>query len=293
MLSQQIFNGLILGCIYALLAVGYSLVFGILRLLNMSHGAVYTAGAFMGLLGASYLHMGAVPTILFAMLLTGAVNVCINRAVLQPLREQGAANITMLISVTGVSYIIQNTLMLVFGSQKLPFPKVFDFGSFRVGGVLVTSIQVMIVLVTVVLLGALGLITKHTRTGLAMRCISQNPKASNMVCIDVRWIISFTFIVSGMCAAIAGYMVSGYYQLVYFTMGTTAGLKAFAAAVLGGIGILSGSVVGGILIGLCEALATVVFGGEYSEATAYVILFLVLLIKPSGLFGKDDVDEKV
>ena len=293
MLSQQIFNGLILGCIYALLAVGYSLVFGILRLLNMSHGAVYTAGAFMGLLGASYPHMGAVPTILFAMLLTGAVNVCINRAVLQPLREQGAANITMLISVTGVSYIIQNTLMLVFGSQKLPFPKVFDFGSFRVGGVLVTSIQVMIVLVTVVLLGALGLITKHTRTGLAMRCISQNPKASNMVGIDVRWIISFTFIVSGMCAAIAGYMVSGYYQLVYFTMGTTAGLKAFAAAVLGGIGILSGSVVGGILIGLCEALATVVFGGEYSEATAYVILFLVLLIKPSGLFGKDDVDEKV
>ena len=99
--------------------------------------------------------------------------------------------------------------------------------------------------------------------------------------------------VAGMCAAIAGYMVSGYYQLVYFTMGTTAGLKAFAAAVLGGIGILSGSVVGGILIGLCEALATVVFGGEYSEATAYVILFLVLLIKPSGLFGKDDVDEKV
>ena len=293
MLGQQIFNGLILGCIYALLAVGYSLVFGILRLLNMSHGAVYTAGAFMGLLGASYLHLGIIPTILFAMILTGFINVCINRLVLQPLRDQGAANITMLISVTGVSYIIQNSLMLVFGSEKLPFPKAFDFGNFHIGGILVTSTQVMIIVVTVILLIALGIITKYTKTGLAMRCIAQNPKAANMVGIDVRWVINFTFILSGMCAAIAGYMVAGYYQLVYFTMGTTAGLKAFAAAVLGGIGVLSGSVVGGILIGLCEALATVIFGGEYSEATAYVILFLVLLIKPSGLFGTDNVNEKV
>ena len=293
MLIQQIFNGLILGCIYALLAVGYSLVFGILRLLNMSHGSVYTVGAFMGLLAAKYMHMGAIPTIIFAMIATGFVNICINRIVLQPLRDKGAANITMLISVTGVSYILQNGLMLIFGSQKLPFDKVFDYGSFHIGKLMITSTQLMIVAITIILLVVLCLITKKTKIGLAMRCIAQNSKASNMMGIDVRKVINFTFLLSGMCAAIAGYMVSGYYQMIYFTMGTSAGLKAFAAAVLGGIGNLGGSVLGGVIVGLCEALATVIFGGEYSEATAYVILFLVLLIKPSGLFGTDNANDKV
>lgn len=293
MLGQQIFNGLILGCIYALLAVGYSLVFGILRLLNMSHGAVYTAGAFMGLLGASYLQMGIVPAIIFAMVMTGILNIGISRLVLEPLRNKGAANITMLISVTGVSYIIQNTLMLTFGSEKLPFPKVFDFENIAVGNIIATSTQLMIIVVTIVLMVVLSIITQRTKIGLAMRCIAQNPKAANLVGIDVKKVINVTFLLSGMCAAIAGYMISSYYQLVYFTMGTTAGLKAFAAAVLGGIGSLTGSVVGGVLVGLSEALATVFFGGQYSEATAYVILFLVLLIKPSGLFGKDTAVEKV
>ena len=293
MLGQQIFNGLILGCIYALLAVGYSLIFGILRLLNMSHGAVYTVGAFMGYFAAGYLHMGAFATILFAVVITGFVNLCINRVILQPLRDQGAANITMLISVTGVSYILQNGLMLIFGTEKFPFEKVFDFGNIRVGSVKITSTQIMIVAITAALLLILSIVTKRTKIGLAMRCIAQNPKAANMVGIDVRQVIAVTFLISGACAAIAGYMVAGYYQLVYFTMGTTAGLKAFAAAVLGGIGSLGGSVLGGVLVGLCEALATVLFGGQYSEATAYVILFLILLFKPSGLFGSTTGDEKV
>ena len=293
MLGQQIFNGLILGCIYALLAVGYSLVFGILRLLNMSHGSVYTFGAFMGFFAASYLHLGAIPTIIFALIVTGILNIAINRIVLQPLRNAGAANITMLISVTGVSYIIQNGLMLFFGSQRLPFNQVFDFGTFHVLGIQISSTQLIIIVITAVLLVVLSCITSRTKIGLAMRCIAQNPKAANMVGVDVRKVINFTFFLSGICAAIAGYMVSGYYEMIYFTMGTTAGLKAFAAAVLGGIGVFGGSVLGGILVGLCEALATVLFGGEYSEATAYIILFLVLLIKPSGLFGTDNANEKV
>jgi branched-chain amino acid transport system permease protein len=249
-------------------------------------------GAFMGLIGVN-LQFGTAGTILFAMILTGVINAGINKAVLEPLRSRGAANISMLISVTGVSYIIQNALMLIFGSQKISFPKVFDFSSFAVGNILITSTQLMVVIITTALLAGLGVVTRCTKIGLAMRCIAQNFKAANMVGIDVRQVISVTFIISGMCAAIAGYMISGYYQMVYFTMGTAAGLKAFAAAVLGGIGVLSGSVVGGLLVGLCEALATVFLGGQYAEAAAYVILFLVLLFKPAGLFGKESSIEKV
>ncbi len=290
MIAQQLVYGVILGMVYALLAVGYSLVFGILRLLNMSHGSVYAFGAHMALMAVT-LTWGLPAAFIFTIVATGVLNVVINNVVLAPLRARNAPNITLLISVTGVSYIIQNGLMLTFGSTRMPFPKIFDYGNITIGGVTITSTQLSILIVTLLLFAILFLITNCTKMGLAMRCSSQNPKAANLVGIDVRKVVTFTFFLSGMSAAVAGYMIAGYYEMVYFTMGTAAGLKAFAAAVLGGIGVLYGSVAGGVIVGIAEAMATTFLGSNYAEASAYVILFLVLLLKPSGLFGKDNLEK--
>ncbi len=290
MILEQILNGIMLGMVYALIAVGYSLVFGILRLLNMAHGAIYAFGAHMALLIVS-MNFGLPAAFVFAILTTGILSVAMDRIILAPLRAKNAPNITALISVMGVSYIIQNMLMIVFDSTKKTFPKLFDFGNVEIFGVTLTSTQISMFLIALAFLALLTFIVNFTKVGLAMRASRENPKAANMMGIDVRKIVTFTFFISGMCAAVAGVLVSGYYQMVYSTMGTEAGLKGFSAAVLGGIGLLHGSVIGGVIIGIAESLAVTFLGGSFRSATAYIVLFIVLLIRPSGLFGKDNVEK--
>lgn len=276
--------------IYALIAVGYSLVFGILGLLNMAHGAIYMFGAHMALFAVS-LKWGLPAAFLFAIITTGLLAMLMDSVILAPLRAKKAPNITCLISVIGVSYIIENMMMIFFDTTKKPFPKLFNFGNVEIFGATVTSSQICMFLIALAFLLLLTLIVNKTKIGLAMRAARENPKAANMMGIDVRKIVTFTFFLSGMCAAVAGVLVSGYYELVYTTMGSDAGLKGFSAAVLGGIGVLYGSVVGGVIIGVAEALAVAAFGGSFRSATAYIILFLVLLIRPSGLFGKANIDK--
>lgn len=290
MLWQQIVNGLTLGMVYALIAVGYSLVFGILRLMNMAHGSVYAFGAHMALMILG-MNFGMVPAVIGAIILTGILNIIIDRGILAPLRNRKAPNITGLISVVGVSYIIQNMLMLVFGSQKKLFPKLFDLGIIHIGGVEFTATQMAIALISIILLVVLTVVIRYTRIGLAMRAAQKNTLAAKYVGIDVRNVISFTFFLGGVSAAIAGVLISGYYEMVYSTMGTEMGLRAFSAAVLGGIGVLHGSVVGGIIVGVAEALAVTFLGGTFKDATAFIILFLVLLIRPTGLFGKENINK--
>lgn len=279
-----------LGMVYALIAVGYSLVFGILRLLNMAHGAIYAFGAHMALFAVA-MNWGLPAAFIFAIVATGILAMFMDGVVLAPLRAKNAPNITCLISVIGVSYIIQNLMMIIFGSTKKTFPNLFDFGNVTIFGVTLTSAQIMMFLIALVFLVLLTIIVNHTKIGLAMRASRENPKAANLMGIDVRKIVTFTFFLSGVCAAVAGVLVSGYYQMVYSTMGTEAGLKGFSAAVLGGIGVLYGSVVGGIIVGVAEALAVTFLGGSFRSATAYIVLFIVLLIRPSGLFGKDNIDK--
>lgn len=290
MILEQIINGIMLGMIYALIAVGYSLVFGILGLLNMAHGAIYMFGAHMALFAVS-LKWGLPAAFLFAIITTGLLAMLMDSVILAPLRAKKAPNITCLISVIGVSYIIENMMMIFFDTTKKPFPKLFNFGNVEIFGATVTSSQICMFLIALAFLLLLTLIVNKTKIGLAMRAARENPKAANMMGIDVRKIVTFTFFLSGMCAAVAGVLVSGYYELVYTTMGSDAGLKGFSAAVLGGIGVLYGSVVGGVIIGVAEALAVAAFGGSFRSATAYIILFLVLLIRPSGLFGKANIDK--
>lgn len=290
MVLEQILNGVMLGMIYALIAVGYSLVFGILRLLNMAHGSIYAFGAHMALFAVA-LRWGLPAAFVFAVITTGILAVVMDMVILAPLRAKKAPNITCLISVIGVSYIIQNMMMIIFNSSKKTFPELFDFGNVVVFGVTLTSAQVMMFLIALAFLVLLTVIVNYTKIGLAMRAARENPKAANLMGIDVRRVVTFTFFLSGMCAAVAGVLVSGYYQMVYATMGTEAGLKGFSAAVLGGIGVLYGSVIGGIVVGIAEALAVAFLGGSFRSATAYIVLFVVLLIRPSGLFGKDYIDK--
>lgn len=288
MVLQQIINGLTLGIIYALVAVGYSLVFGILRLINFSHGSVYAFGAHMSMLFLGF-SFGPVPAIVASVVLTGLLGVFIDKTGLEPLRKKKSKGISALITTIGISYIIQNLLMIVFGSQTKFFPKLFDYGSVAMAGTVIGVRQFFIFAIALLLLASLTWIVNMTKIGLAMRAIEQNQKAAHLMGINVNSVITFTFFLGGASAAIAGTLIASYYQMVYPVMGFMVGLKAFAAAVLGGIGILYGSIVGGLFIGLCETFAATYLGGSYRDAIAFLILIIVLLIKPSGLFGKKTI----
>jgi len=288
---QQIFDGLTLGMVYALVAVGYSLVFGILRLVNFSHGSVYAFGAHIALVVAVSMGYGVVWGLCISVIATGLLGIAIDKMSLEPLRKKKSKPISALITTIGVSYIIQNGLMIAFGSESKWFPKIFDYGMLQIGQVSIKSTQLGIFLVSVILLASLTFIIQKTKVGLAMRGIEQNPKAAYLMGIDVNRVVSFTFFLGGASAAIAGSLISGYYQMVYPTMGFIVGLKAFSAAVLGGIGVLYGSVIGGLVVGVSESFAASYLGGGYRDAIAFLILIIVLIFRPNGLFGKKKVEK--
>ena len=273
---------------YALLAVGYSLVFGILRLVNFSHDSIYAFGAHAALLFVS-LKFGIVPAILLSLLLTGVLGIVIDKTALEPLRKKNSIGIASLITTIGISNIIQNLLTVYFGSEKKAFPALFDFGTITVGGIQITWTQIFICIISFALMLLLVLLVKKTKVGLAMRGCEQNAKAASLMGVNVNFVISFTFFIGGVSAAIAGTLISGYYQIVYPTMGYMAGLKAFAAAVLGGIGSIPGALTGGLLVGVSESMAATFLGSTYRDCMAFVILIIVLIVRPNGLFGKKGI----
>ena len=290
MLIQQIFNGLALGMAYALVAIGYSLVFGILRLVNFSHGAVYAFGAHIVLFFVGF-EFGFLPALILGVVATGLLGMLIDKIALQPLRKRKSPPITSLITTIGVSYIIQNLLMMQFGSEKKAFPKIFENRSIIVFGAQVNTMQLVIFGTSMVLLVALTFLVKGTKVGLAMRAVEQSEKNASLMGVNTNRIIMFTFFLGGVAAAIASVLISGYYEILYPTMGFMVGLKAFAAAVLGGIGVFHGAIVGGIVIGVAEGLAATWFGSAYRDLVAFIILILVLIIRPVGLFGKKGIEK--
>ena len=292
MLFQQILGGISIGFIYAIVAVGYSLVFGVLGIMNMAHASTFTLGAHFILMFIT-MNFGIIPGFIASLILTGIINMCYDTFILSPLRSRpGGTGITVLITAIGFNYILQNFCLVVWGSERKAFPNIFDFGALDLFGYKIDSTQISIIVVSVVLLAILSYLLYGTKFGLAMRAIQQNMKASNLMGINTKFVISVTFFISGASAVVASFMVASYYQLVYPTMGVTLGSKAFAAAVLGGLGLLHGSAVGGLLIGIFECIAVMVLGGTYRDAVSFIILILVLCIKPTGLFGKK-IDKKV
>ena len=290
MLLEYIINGFALGMTYALIAVGYSIVFGVLRLINFSHGAVYALGAHVAAIIIGFQidpYLGLVVSVIFC----GFVGVLIDKIALEPLRRKNSPAIAGLITTVGLSYVIQNLLQIFFNSERKPFPAFFYFGQVTLFGVSISSAAIVIFLFSALLLLALTVIIQKTKLGFAMRSVEQNPKAARLMGINVDHVVTTTFFLAGASAAIGGTLMAGYYQIYYSTMGFNVGLKAFAAAILGGIGVLHGSVVGGILIGLIECIVAGYFGGTFRDSAAFLVLILILLIKPSGLFGRKEVDK--
>ena len=289
MIWTYITNGLSIGMVYALVAVGYSMVFGILRLINFSHGSVYAFGAQITLVYIG-MRFGVWWALFFSLLSTGVLAVLIDKVTLAPLRKKKAIPIASLIATIGVFYIVQNLLIIFLGSERRQFPSFYSI-DINLGNFPMTSTQVVLFCVALLLLLILTLIVNKTKIGLAMRAVQQSPETAAINGINVNKVITFTFLLGGISAAIASSLIGGYYQLVYPTMGSTMGMKAFSAAVLGGIGMLHGAVVGGLVIGVIESIAVGYLGGTYRDAFAFVILIIILLIKPSGIFGKKTISK--
>lgn len=286
MFWQQIVNGLTIGTMYALCAIGYSMVFGILEFVNFAHGAVYMMGAFISLTIISSGWLNFYASFLLSIIATGLLGVMIDRTAYYPIRSRNAPKMNLLISTIGVSIFLQNLAMLVFGSQTRNFPELLRLGNTRIFNITISNFQLMVLFITAVLMVALKVFIKRTKTGKAMRATAQNVEATKLMGVNVNRVVQIVFFIGSALACIAGTLVGMYYQAADPWMGFMPGLKAFTAAVLGGIGSFEGAMIGGITIGVIETLAAAYIHAGFRDAIAFAILILVLLFKPTGLLGK-------
>ncbi len=294
MFEQQLINGLTLGVIYALIAVGYTMVYGVIELINFAHGEIYMLGAFFCVTFISSLGLGFYSAILLAMLCCAALGILIDYIAYRPLRN--AHRLAALITAIGMSIFLQNLALVIWGSRPQPFiqeavPSYLKDTAFTMGNVTLTWMHVFIFGITFSMMIGLNLIINKTKIGTAMRALSQNRTCSQLMGINVDWVISFTFALGSAMGAIAGILVAVYYNTIYPTMGYVAGVKAFAAAVLGGIGSVPGAMMGGIVLGIAEALGAGYVSSLYRDGVAYAVMIAVIIFRPSGLLGKAMVDK--
>ena len=289
-LVQQLINGVSLGSIYALIALGYTMIYGIIKLINFAHGDIYMVGAYLGFFAVTQLHVSIFPALLISMAITACLGMIVERLAYKPLRH--APRISILITAIGVSFFLEYTTMYFVTPTPRTFPNVIENISFNIAGFIINGQQLLILSITMILMAILTYIVQKTKLGKAMRAASFDTETAQLMGIDSDRIISLTFCIGSALAAAAGVLVGVYYNTIDPLMGIMPGLKAFVAAVLGGIGILPGAVVGGIILGVIEALVSGFISSTFRDAAAFAILILVLLIKPSGLFGKN-TNEKV
>lgn len=285
LLVQQLINGVSLGSIYALIALGYTMIYGIIKLINFAHGDIYMVGAYIGFFAITQAGLSIVPALLVSMVVTGLLGMVVEKLAYKPLRH--APRISILITAIGVSFFLEYTSMYFVTPTPRTFPAVIDNISFNLGSFVINGQQLMILGITVLLMAILTFIVQKTKTGKAMRAASFDTETAQLMGIDSDRIISLTFCIGSALAAAAGVLVGIYYNTIDPLMGIMPGLKAFVAAVLGGIGILPGAVAGGIILGIIEALVSGFLSSTFRDAAAFAILILVLLVKPSGLFGKN------
>ncbi len=300
-LLQHLINGLTLGAIYALIALGYTMVYGILKFINFAHGEILMAGTYAGYYfyfflydpskGAAYTIGIFIAALVIAMIASAILGVVIEKIAYKPLRK--APRLAPLLSAIGVSIILANLAALFFGTKSKKFEYPFDNSSMNIGGSSITPNQIMILAVGLIMMAGLKLFVDRTRLGKAMRATSQNQPVAALMGINVNLIISLTFAIGSALAAVAGVLIALEYK-VYPTMGTMAGLKAFIAAVVGGIGNISGAMLGGILLGLLETFGVVILGipQGLKDTIAFSVLILILLLRPSGILMKN-IREKV
>jgi len=300
---QQIINGLVLGSIYALIALGYTMVYGVLGIINFAHGDVLMIGAMSALTAVNFLHkffpglpqwLTLLLALFFAMPVCAIVAYTIERVAYRRLRN--APRLAPLITAIGVSIVLETLGMMIWSRNPLPFPQLLPSSPIAIGstGATITGREILIIAVSLAVMAGLMLLVNHSKLGRAMRATAENPRVAGLMGVNPNFVISATFMIGAVMAAIAGVMMATNYGSVHFYMGFIPGLKAFTAAVLGGIGNLGGAMVGGVLLGLIEALGAGyvgdltggVFGSNYQDVFAFIVLICVLVFRPSGIMGE-------
>lgn len=299
---QQIINGLVLGSVYALVALGYTMVYGIINLINFAHGEVLMVGALTSWTVVNALE-GTMPgwalmlvSLVAAIIVCALLNFAIEKIAYRPLRN--APRLAPLITAMGVSLLLQTLAMIVWKPNPKPYPILLPTEPYEIGGAVINTVQILIIVVTAVTLAGLMFLVNHTKLGRAMRATAENPRVASLMGVRPDTVISATFIIGAALAALAGVMYASNYGTVQHDMGFLPGLKAFTAAVFGGIGNLPGAMLGGVLLGLIEALGSGyigeftggVLGSQYKDIFAFIVLILILTLRPQGLLGERVVD---
>jgi len=292
---QQLVNGITLGGVYALIAVGYTMVYGVIELINFAHGEIYMLGAFISFTLVTMLGMPFVLAVVLTIMVCACFGILLDIIAYRPLRR--APRLAALITAIGMSIFLQNLALLIWGGQIKSYPRdilprAFFGNAITFGDVSLTWVQIFILTVTVIFMVTLHLIIHRTRVGTAMRAISQDKTTAALMGISVNRVISFTFAIGSAMGSMAGILVGLYYNAIFPHMGYTAGIKAFAAAVLGGIGSVPGAMLGGGVLGIAEVLGAGYLSSEYRDGISYAVMIMVILFKPSGLVGRP-IGEKV
>ena len=285
-----IINGISLGSVYAMIALGYTMVYGIAKMLNFAHGDVIMIGGYMSFCSMTYLGWSPVMSVLFSIAVCTILGIVIEKLAYKPLR--GASSLAVLITAIGVSYFLQNIALLIWSSNPKAFPNMIDFEPITIGGTPVNASAIVTIVANIVIMIALTLFTNKTKMGKAMRAVSEDKGAAQLMGINVNKTISMTFAIGSGLAAIAGVLLCTAYPTLMPTTGAMPGIKAFTAAVFGGIGSIPGAMIGGILLGIIEIFAKAYISTQLSDAIVFAVLIIVLIVRPTGLLGKK-ISEKV
>lgn len=280
---QQLINGLSLGSIYALLALGYTMIYGIVKIIHFAHGDVYMLGAFFGYYTINVWHFNFIMALFGSMIFCALVGMLIEFVAYRPLRH--SSRIAVLITAIGVSYFLENGMSVLFSGDTRDFPQVIKQVNYEWFGIRITNIQLLIFATTIILMIVLQLIVKKTKMGRAMRAAAADPVAAELMGININGTISFVFAIGSAMAGAAGVLIGLYYNSIEPTMGLTPGIKAFVAAVVGGVGSIPGAAVGAVIIGCLESMMQAIGFSAFKDAAVYVVLIIVLLFLPAGLFG--------
>ncbi|NMB41055.1 MAG: branched-chain amino acid ABC transporter permease [Firmicutes bacterium] len=284
MFFQQLINGIVLGSTYALIALGYTMVYGIIELINFAHGEIYMFGAFVGMTLVTVYQMPFVPAFLLAMALAALLGITVEFFAYRPLRR--SSRLAALISAIGASIFLQNLALLVKGARPYSFPSPFASEVYKTSLFTISRVELIILAISFLLMLGLTFLIQKTKIGIAMRATAQDKDTASLMGIDINSVITITFAVGSALGAAAGVMVGVYFRTVTPMMGLMPGLKGFVAAVLGGIGSIPGAMLGGLLLGIAEVMGAAYISSQYRDAIAFAILIVVLLFKPAGLIGR-------